>query len=85
MTCYALLIVGSGLWFRPAVVWLTTGAAVLGYGLLLLGDVGAGAPLAAPHHAVIVALVLAVTGGVVAYQVQRVRALSRYYEHRPLP
>jgi serine/threonine-protein kinase len=85
MACYALLIVGSGLWFRPAVVWLTTGAAVLGYGLLLLGDVLGGELLSSPHHAIIVAIALAVTGFVVAYQVQRVRALSRYYEHRPLP
>jgi len=26
-----------------------------------------------------------VLGFVMAYQVQRIRALSRYYEHRPLP
>jgi hypothetical protein len=28
---------------------------------------------------------LAVLGYIVAYQVKRVRALSRYYGHRPLP
>jgi hypothetical protein len=28
---------------------------------------------------------LAVLGAVVAYQVRRVRALSRHYENRPLP
>jgi hypothetical protein len=31
------------------------------------------------------AAVLAVSGLIVAYQVKRVRALSLYYEHRPLP
>jgi hypothetical protein len=28
---------------------------------------------------------LIATGFVVTYQVRRVRALSQYYEHRPLP
>ncbi len=38
-----------------------------------------------PHYPVIFAAVLVVLGVVVAYQVYRVRVLSRYYQHRRLP
>jgi hypothetical protein len=36
-----------------------------------------------PHWHVVFLAALAVLGWMVSYQVQRVRALSRYYENRP--
>jgi hypothetical protein len=38
----------------------------------------------ARHHQILFMVALAALGLVVAYQVQRVRVLSRYYDHRPL-
>jgi hypothetical protein len=38
-----------------------------------------------PQYPVIFAAVLAVMGFVVAYQVYRIRVLSRHFEHRQLP
>ena len=37
-----------------------------------------------PHHRLIFLVALLVLGFVVAYQVHRIRALSRYYERRRL-
>jgi serine/threonine-protein kinase len=82
--CYALFIAAAGLWFRVRLVWFATALAGLGYGILLVANAGA-ADSISPHHHVIFLIVLAVLGYVVAYQVQRVRVLSQYYEHRPLP
>jgi serine/threonine-protein kinase len=83
---YFLLVAASGLWFREHLVWFITGLAVAGYGLLVLLDHFGDAPQPLyPYHHVLFAAVLAVSGLIVAYQVKRVRALSLYYEHRPLP
>jgi serine/threonine-protein kinase len=83
---YFLLIVASGLWFQEHVVWIATGLAVLGYGALVMQS---GVPpvisLEAPYSHVIFVAALAVTGLITGFQVRRVRALSQYYEHRPLP
>jgi serine/threonine-protein kinase len=83
---YFLLIVASGLWFQEHVVWIATGLAVLGYGALVRQS---GVPpvisLEAPYSHVIFVAALAVTGLITGHQVRRVRALSQYYEHRPLP
>ena len=38
-----------------------------------------------PYRHVLFAAALAVSGVIVGYQIKRVRALSMYYEHRPLP
>jgi serine/threonine-protein kinase len=82
---YFLLVIASGLWFRERVVWITTGMTVLGYGVLVL-EVGLmQATLPSPYRHVVFALVLAVSGLITGYQVKRVRALSQYYESRPLP
>jgi serine/threonine-protein kinase len=78
---YGLLIVASGLFFRVNLVWFTTLACVISYGVLLLVRAEVADPW---HYPLIFAGGLAVLGFMVAYQVQRVRALSRYYEHRPL-
>ncbi len=85
MIGYPLLVAASGLWFRVGLVWFTTAACLAGYGWLILSTVWQGHPPTLPHHNGIFALALVLEGAMVAYQVQRVRALSRYYEHRPLP
>jgi len=82
---YPVLVAGSGLWFRVRLVWWTTALAEVGYGLLVLDELGRRGGLANPHYHVIFAVALAVLGLVMAYQVKRVRALSRWYEQRPLP
>lgn len=85
MIGYPLLVAASGLWFRVALVWFTTIGCLLGYGWLVALAAWQGPPPAMPHYHLIFALALILEGTMVAYQVQRVRALSRYYEHRPLP
>jgi serine/threonine-protein kinase len=80
---YPLLIVASGLFFRVRLVWFMTLSCVVGYAVLLgvrrqqFADALPGEP---PwQYPIIFAASLAVMGTVVAYQVFRVRVLSRYY------
>ena len=80
---YPLLIAASGLFFRVRLVWFMTLSCVVGYAILLgvrrqlFADVAVAEP---PwQYPIIFAVVLAVMGIVVAYQVFRVRVLSRYY------
>ena len=80
---YPLLIAASGLFFRVRLVWFMTLSCVVGYAILLgvrrqmFADTAAFEP---PwQYPIIFAVVLAVMGIVVAYQVFRVRVLSRYY------
>ena len=83
---YPLLITGAGLWFRVRLVACMTALSMASY-LLLMIDAACWRPENArpfDYH-VIFLVALAVMGGIVSYQVYRVRALSRYYEHRPLP
>jgi serine/threonine-protein kinase len=80
---YPLLIAASGLWFFAGLVWFTTAASVIGFGLLIALAYQAGLPLTLPHFHAIFAVGLIAEGWMIAYQVQRVRALSRYYEQRP--
>jgi hypothetical protein len=75
---FPALIVAAGLWFRVQLVWFTTGLTVVSY--LILAEWSPH-----PQHPAIFLVVLIVIGFMVAYQVLRVRVLSRYYEHRPLP
>ena len=80
---YALLIAASGLFFRVRLVWFMTLSCVLGYAALLgvrrrLHAVGVDEDLPW-QYPVLFAVVLAVLGMVIAYQVFRVRVLSRYY------
>jgi serine/threonine-protein kinase len=82
---YFALIAASGLWFRPSLVVFTTIAAILGYCLLLGDDSLRNGRLAWANWHLIFAAMLVTTGFVVAYLVHRVRALSRFYERRPLP
>lgn len=83
---YFLLVAASGLWFREHLVWMTTVLSVFGYTALVLRS-GFGPPMQIenPYRNVIFVAALGVSGLVTGYQVKRVRALSLYYEHRPLP
>jgi serine/threonine-protein kinase len=81
---YFLLVAASGLWFREHVVWITTGLSVLGYGALVL-RAGFEVNFDSPYRHFVFAAALAVSGLITGYQVRRVRALSQYYEGRPLP
>jgi hypothetical protein len=85
LVAYPCLIVASGLWFRVALVWWTTALSVLSYLVLLTQALLGGETIQAPHRNVIYVVALVTVGFVTAYQVKRVRALSRYYENRPLP
>jgi serine/threonine protein kinase len=89
---YPLLVAASGLWFRVPLIWFTAAIAELSYAGLLLDSIlrkaeagGAQAAIEGLHKHLMFMVGLAVTAFVVSYQVNRVRALSRYYEHRPLP
>ena len=80
---YPLLIAASGLWFRVRLVWLTTGLAMGGYGLLyLLWRFHGDRSLTEPYVNIFMAALL-VTGFAVARQVKRIWALSNYYENMP--
>ncbi len=81
LVVYPLLITASGLWFRVKLVWLMTLAAEVAFAALLLLQPGLRDPW---HHPLIVATVLLMTGAATAFQVNRVRALSRFYERRAL-
>ncbi|MEO6810955.1 MAG: serine/threonine-protein kinase [Isosphaeraceae bacterium] len=83
---YFLLIAASGLWFRERLVWFTTALAVGSYGALTaVSSHSLGNSLNSPYRHLLFMATLAVSGLIVAYQVKRVRALSLYYENRPLP
>ena len=82
---YPMLIAASGLWFRVPLVAFTTVMAVLAYSALEFDNYCRGGGQGQWNwHAIFVAA-MAIIGFVVAYQVHRVRALSRFYEGRPLP
>lgn len=78
---YALLIVASGLWFQEQLVWCSTAIVVIAFGALLVCRPQLCVPW---HYPVLVALSLIAVGAATAFQVHRVRALSRFYERRPL-
>lgn len=90
LVVYPLLISASGLWFRVPLVWITTVASAIGFGFLVamkpdlgnrVGEIARDVPA---HYPLLVLTVLAAVGAATAYQVKRVRALSRYYERRPV-
>ncbi len=84
---YFLLVAASGLWFREMLVWYTTALAVAGYTLMVGFEAVLRRSVVATstQYHVLFVIGLIATGFVVTYQVRRVRALSQYYEHRPLP
>jgi serine/threonine-protein kinase len=86
---YPLMIAASGLWFRVSLVWFTTGLSIACYLLLCLDSAAHRARLPPDEaeravwqfHNILIAC-LALTGFVVARQVKRILALSKYYEVR---
>jgi len=80
---FPALVALSGLWFRAPLVGLTTLLAVLGYSFLVWDDFSRHGRLDHLDWHVVFLVLLVFTGGAVAYQVHRVRALSRFYNRRP--
>lgn len=80
---YPLLIAASGLWFRVRMVWFMMSLCLAAFGVLVvLNPWNAPVP---PHYPVLIAAMLLIVGMIVAYQVRRVRVLSRYFEQRGAP
>ena len=78
---YPLLVAASGMWFRVRLVACMTCISIASYAVLIGLDSGRPAQHP-PHYCWIFGAVLALLGFIVAYQVYRVRVLSRYYKHR---
>jgi hypothetical protein len=82
---FPLLVVGAGLWFRVRLVWFMTAMTALAYVALVVHyhfwrpELKQDVPLNHDDYIYFVAGLI-VMGAAVAYQVQRVRALSRYYD-----
>ena len=76
---YPLLVASAGLFFRVRLVLFTTAVSLAGYIVLMFLQPEEANP---PHYPVIYGATLVVIGLVVAQQVYRVRALSRYYDRR---
>ncbi len=76
---YPVLVVASGLWFEVGLVWFMTLICTLSYAWLTYQRFETGMPV---HYPVIFAVALLGTGFIVAYQVFRIRALSRYFDRR---
>jgi serine/threonine-protein kinase len=85
LVLYPTLIAASGFWLRVPLVVTTTGASLLGY-LVLLMDANRRGLSRVPSHWHILAVVgIVVTGFSIVYLVNRVSALTRFYEQRPRP
>ncbi len=80
---FPVLVAMSGLWFRPPLVGVATILSMLGYSVLIFADFARHGTLEHPNWHVVFLVLLMLTGCAVAYQVHRVRALSRFYDHRP--
>ncbi len=82
---YPTLIAASGFWLRVSLVGTTTGMSLLGY-VILLVDSSHRRGVSVPFHWHLLAFVaMVVTGLAVAYLVNRVSALTRFYERCPAP
>ncbi|MBI5683707.1 MAG: serine/threonine protein kinase [Verrucomicrobia bacterium] len=82
---YPVLVVASGLWFRVPLVAFTTVLSVLVYSVLVFDNYCRGNGQGQWNWHAIFGVAVAIIGFIVAYQVRRVRALSRFYEGRQLP
>jgi len=79
---YPLLIVASGLWGRVRLVGMMTVVAISGHLLLFAVGMESHWP---KHYPVLVALLLGLCGGFVAYEVYRFRLLTDYFDRRQTP
>jgi serine/threonine-protein kinase len=82
LIAYSLLVACSGLFFRVTLVAYTTVVTLICFAALIALRPEEADP---PYYAIHFAVVQAVLGVAVGFQAHRVRALSRYYENRPLP
>jgi serine/threonine-protein kinase len=78
---YPTLIAASGFWFRVSLVTTTTVTSSLGYVVLLLN--ASQTENVPPHRHLLALVAIIVTGLTIAYLVNRVSALTRFYERRP--
>lgn len=78
---FPLLVAASGLWLREQLVWFTASCACFGYAIATAILLWSG-PIDQVHRNVIFLAGLVTMGFLVTHQVQRFRALSRYYEGR---
>src|ERR687897_3532 len=77
------LLIAAGLWSRIRLVWWTTTVAAVAYVILMLDSLARKGVSGPDNNESIVVGVLVVTGFVVAKHVNRILAISSYYEHRP--
>jgi serine/threonine-protein kinase len=96
---YPILIAASGLWFSVRLVTVSTAASILSYVILLaIRDdvlvhendalalqIGRDELTTPWHYSLIFIAALAIVGFMVAFQVQRVRTLTRYFEQTRPP
>jgi uncharacterized membrane protein len=82
MIGYPLIVTAAGLWFSVRLVVVSVVSSLASFALLLYlrND-----PTSQPHYPVIFASALAVIGWIVAFQVHRVRTLSRHFEPSQWP
>jgi serine/threonine-protein kinase len=80
---YPTLIAASGFWLRVPLVATTTGTSLLGYLVLLLEATHRSAGTIPFHWHILAFVGIVVTGFSVTYLVNRVSALTRFYEQRP--
>jgi eukaryotic-like serine/threonine-protein kinase len=80
---FPTLIAASGLWLRVSLVATTAGMSLLGYAVLLADSIHRGVGIGLPYRHLLAVVAITVTGIAVAYLVNRVGALTRFYEHRP--
>jgi serine/threonine-protein kinase len=78
---YALLIMVSGLWFQEPLVWSSTVIVEAAFGVLLIYRPELFNPW---HYPLLVAITLIASAAVTSFQGRRVRALSRFYDRRPI-
>ena len=81
---YPTLIAASGFWLRVSLVATTGGMSLLGYLILLWDSTHRGAGSVPPHWHLLAVVAIIVTAISVAYLVNRVGVLTRFYESRPL-
>lgn len=78
---YALLILVSSLWFQERLVWWSTVIVEAAFGVLLFYRRDLFNPW---HFPLLVAITLIASAAITSFQVRRVRALSRFYDRRPI-
>jgi uncharacterized membrane protein YraQ (UPF0718 family) len=76
------MIASAGMWTKVRMVWVTTACALLGYVALTIYYPWWDDPHLPLHRHLVAVILLVVLGFLMSYQVQRVRALSRYYERK---